>query len=164
MQKRSITDDILLQSMQAENEAEVFEIFKACRQDLNWISNFSAGDRETFLWQQFEIEKKQYALFYPEAAFYLICYRQKTVGRLYLTSAAKDIRILDIGLLEDYRSMGIGSQVIQHLIHQALQNRQSLSLQVTWFNSSAFNFYQSLGFTVLNCTGIGYEMKYISQT
>lgn len=164
MQKRSITDDILLQSMQAENEAEVFEIFKACRQDLNWISNFSAGDREYFLWQQFEIEKKQYALFYPQAKFYLIYYKQKAIGRLYLTYTANDIRILDIGLLTDYRSMGIGSQVIQHLIQYALQNRQSLSLQVTWFNRSAFNFYQSLGFSVLNCTGIGYEMKYISQT
>lgn len=164
MNRIDIDDEISLLSITAEKEEYLFEIFKDCREYLEWQTFNTPLDREVFLKQQFYVEHSQYLSLYPEAKYFFISFKDQLIGRLYYSLGETELRILDMGITGLYRSSGIGKRVINYLIQFSEIEEKPISFHVSWFNQRAFNLYQSLGFVVTSSTGIGYEMKYSMQT
>lgn len=164
MGKVYIDNEIHLIPITSDKEERVFEIFKDCREYLEWQHFDTPLDREVFLKQQFYVEQSQYQSLYPEATYYFISFKDEVVGRLYYFLGETELRILDMGIINSHRSSGIGKRVIHYLIQFSEIEERPISFHVSWFNQKAFNLYQSLGFVVTSSTGIGYEMKYSMQT
>ncbi|MDX2101870.1 MAG: GNAT family N-acetyltransferase [Alphaproteobacteria bacterium] len=81
----------------------------------------------------------------PHSDFWVIEQGGQLVGRLYLFANAKDIRIIDIALLPEARSRGIGGALLTALQRCAAEEGKVLSIHVEATNR-ALTLYTRLGF------------------
>ena len=78
----------------------------------------------------------------------------KPVGRLYVDRREREIRILDITLLPEYRGAGLGTPLIQELLTEAEAAGKTLTIYVEFFGRSR-RLFERLGFTPIE--GDGYN-------
>jgi ribosomal protein S18 acetylase RimI-like enzyme len=79
-------------------------------------------------------------------------------GRLYVDRREKEIRIVDIALLPEFRGRGIGTSILQNLIAEAGTAGQTLTIHVEQHNP-AMRLYQRLGFRMIGEVGIYHLME-----
>ena len=152
--------NISLELLEAKHNEAVMKIFKESHPYLSGICGISEEQKNNIITQQFTIEQEQMISMYPEAELNMIIYEEKPVGIIYLYYGEKAHRILEIGLLEEYRGRGIGSHIVNRVIDNAVEKKKAVFLQVSWFNEAAYRFYEKLGFKLVENKGIAYEMKF----
>jgi len=109
--------------------------------------------QEEFLRMQFSAQHQYYQQHYSEASFELILWGGETVGRLYVSRWTKEIRIVDIALLSQFRGKKIGSQLMQEFFTEAKQKKIEISIHVEK-NNPAIKWYQGLGFQAIEDKGV----------
>jgi len=134
LRKASEADEVFLRTLYASTRANEKPL-------VSW----SAFHRTRFLGMQYEAQYKSYATQYPHAERLIIVIGGRAAGRLILNRSTDDIRIVDISLLPEHRSKGIGTSILSLLIEQAQDSHASLSLSVL-SDSPALRLYQRLGF------------------
>lgn len=143
------------------HEDFLLQLFKECRPDLEFIGNLHGKQKDAIIFQQFTIEQDQLSKMYPDAEFNIVMLNREPIGRLYIYYGKTTDRILEIGLLEKYRSLGIGKKLVIKVIQNATKMNKNVSLQVAWFNQRAYGFYEKLNFKIVKNIGISYEMYYM---
>jgi ribosomal protein S18 acetylase RimI-like enzyme len=83
----------------------------------------------------------------------------RPAGRLYVERTSKEIRLMDICLLPEFRKSGIGTYLMQTLIDDAKKDDLPISLHVEK-NSSSKDFYDRLGFQVIEDRQTHWFMEY----
>jgi ribosomal protein S18 acetylase RimI-like enzyme len=133
---RSITpgDDSFLASVYASSRAEELA-----------LTGWSEEQKAEFCRRQFDAQSAYYAVNYPGAAFQVIERDGVAVGRLYVARWEREIRIVDITLLPEFRGSGIGTTLLRELQEEARTAGKSLTIHVERFNR-ALELYQRLGF------------------
>jgi len=147
--------------VKAKHTEFLFKVFTQSRPDLALIDAVNDEEKATIIYQQFKMEEQQFIEMYPEGEFNIVMLNNLPIGRLYIHNGEKTDRILQIGLVEKYRSMGIGKKLVTRVTENALKKGKTVSLQVAWFNQGAYKFYEKLGFKVVENKGVSYEMHYI---
>lgn len=138
----------------------LLKLFKECRPDLALITSINEKQTDDIIYQQFTIEQEQLIIMYPNAEYNIVIFNGQLIGRLYINHGDTVDRILEIGLLDEYRSLGIGKELVTKVIQNALKKNKSVNLQVAWFNNMAYEFYEKMGFEVIENKGVFYEMQY----
>ncbi|WP_459481356.1 GNAT family N-acetyltransferase [Clostridium saccharoperbutylacetonicum] len=138
----------------------LLQLFKECRPDLAFIGNIEEQQKEALIFQQFSIEQEQLNTMYPNAEFNIVMFNKEPIGRFYINYGSLSDHIVEIGLLESYRGLGIGKKIMNMAIENALKMGKNISLQVTWFNQGAHDFYEKLGFKTIEDNGVFCEMIY----
>jgi len=101
-----------------------------------------------------------YANQYPGAEDWTISVEDGTpVGRYLLQKTLQGVRMVDFAILPEWRSHGIGTQVLQQLIHSTATNGLIFSLRVEK-NNRALYLYKRLGFTTVSSDEISFEMEW----
>ncbi|SHK52194.1 Acetyltransferase (GNAT) family protein [Clostridium cavendishii DSM 21758] len=139
----------------------LIRLFKESHEELNLITNINEEEKEKIIYSQFIMEQQQLRQAYPEAKLNIIICNNEPIGKLYINYGYKEERILEIGILKKFRRQGICKKIVTKVIEEALVKEKAVSLQVAWFNVVAYNFYENLGFKVIEDKGAFYEMKYI---
>lgn len=139
----------------------LLQLFKECRPDLAMIGGINEKQIEGIIFQQFAIEQEQLMKMYPDAEFNIVMLNEEPIGRLYIYHGKLSDHIVEIGLLESYRGLGIGKKIMTTAIKNALRKGKDVSLQVTWFNKGAYTFYEKLGFKPIENNGVFWEMRYM---
>lgn len=152
---------ISLVPVQSRHDEFLLQVFKESRIDLAYINGISEEQKSMIILQQYKIEQEQLKQMYPNAKFNIVMMNEKTVGRLYIHNGEISDRILQIGLLEEYRGMGIGKMLVKLVIEDAMKRGKNVQLQVAWFNEAAYRFYEKLGFKIIENNGVAYEMQYM---
>ena len=75
------------------------------------------------------------------------------MGRLYVARWEKEIRIVDITVLPEFRGSGIGTELLRDLQDEARTAGKSLTIHVERFNR-ALELYQRLGFKQVEDKGV----------
>ena len=153
---------VSLCQVESSHKDFLLQLFKECRQDLALVGNLTEKQKDNFILQQFTIEQEQLSKVYPDAEFNIVMFNEKPVGRFYIYHGKLLNHIVEIGLLEAYRGLGIGKKIINMAIENALKNGKNVSLQVAWFNQGAHNFYEKLGFKTIENNGVFCEMRYMN--
>lgn len=122
-------------------------------------TNWSEDEKLAFLKMQFQLQHRHYTTYYPHAAFDKIIVNGQDAGRLYVDRWDKEIRIMDIALLPEYRGKGIGYHFMRRLMDEAQTKQVPVSLHVEYFNP-AVQFYERLGFEKTDDTGVYHLMKW----
>ena len=94
---------------------------------------------------------------------WLILSQDKPIGRLRLENNGDSIHIGGIQILPEFQGGGIGGDILDKLIIQAIQNHQSLTLTVHKTNTKAIKFYHSKKFKITKETDAQYEMQFNNQ-
>lgn len=139
----------------------LLKVFTESRPELSLINGVSEEQKASIILEQFIIEQKQLLQIYPEAELNIVMLNNQPVGRLYVHHGENADRILEIGLLEEYRGLGIGRKLVSTVIENSAQLGKVVRLQVAWFNQGAYAFYARIGFKVIKNQGVSFEMQYM---
>ncbi len=134
------------------------EVYKSTRAAEMEMVDWPEQEKERFINQQFESQHSYYQQVYQDATFETICLGNEPVGRLYLWESDRQIRIVDIALLPEFRNQGIGSRILKRLIEKSDLSSKVLCIHVEVYNQ-ALSLYQRLGFEVKDQTGVYHYME-----
>ena len=84
---------------------------------------------------------------------------ESPVGRLYIADIEGEIRIIDITILPEHRSAGIGTPIIQELMDEAKAVGKPLSIYVESFNRSR-GLFERLGFVKTGEIGYSHLLEW----
>jgi GNAT superfamily N-acetyltransferase len=143
------------------HEEFLMKVFIDTRKDLSYICGVNEEQKAAIIAEQFRMEQKQMLQIYPEAVLNIVMLNNEPIGRLFVHHGVCTDRILEIGLLERFRNMGIGGILVCSIIENAVKQNKTVSLQVAWFNQGALAFYERLGFKITKSNGVIYEMVFI---
>jgi ribosomal protein S18 acetylase RimI-like enzyme len=115
---------------------------------LDWPEDAKLG----FLRQQFSFQVKHYSTYYAGADFGILEHEGVPIGRLYLFRGERDLRIVDISLLPEWRGGGLGTLVLQAVLAEAGACGRTVSIHVEKFNP-AQRLYRRLGFRTIGEDG-----------
>lgn len=152
---------ISLCPVEPSHENFLLKLFTECRPDLALIIDVSKKQKASIISQQFTMEQQQLIQMYPDAELNIVMFNKEPVGRLYVHHGETADRILEIGLLEQYRGRGIGGKLVTTVIENAAKIGKTVRLQVVWFNQGAYAFYEKVGFQVIENRDVFYEMQYM---
>lgn len=103
---------------------------------------------------QFRAQRMQYSASYPSASREIVVLDGVAVGNLVVDRSSSEVRLVDVGLLPEFRGHGIGSALVSELIASGLP----VSLHVAKGNP-AQRLYARLGFEVVGDDGVYVGMR-----
>lgn len=137
-------------------------VYASSRAEELAATGWSEEQKEAFCRRQFDAQAAYYAANYPEASFQVIERDGVSIGRLYAARWEKEIRIVDITLLPEFRGSGIGTKLLRELQDEARAAGKSLTIHVERFNR-ALQLYQRLGFQQVEDKGVYLLLQWSSR-
>lgn len=156
----STTTEITLRPITPDDGALLYRIYASTREDEMNLVAWDAAQKEAFVRMQFTAQHSHYQQHYPDAAFDIILVNGQPAGRLYVDRWTKEIRIVDIALLPEYRNAGIGTTLLKGILEEATQAGKPVSIHVERFNP-ALHLYERLGFSTISENGVYYLMEWV---
>lgn len=158
----ALTDrGIALRPQRADDQDFLRRLYVSTRWDELAPSGWLDAQKLAFLSQQFQLQDLHYTRHYAQAARGIVTVAGQAAGRLYLLQQPGDLRIVDISLLPEHRSGGIGTALIGAVFDLARATSGKVSIHVETFNP-ARRLYDRLGFTPVGVTqgGIYHLMEW----
>lgn len=128
-----------------EDEAFLLGVYGSTRAEEIALTNWDSQQRDTFVRMQFIAQQLHYSQQYPGGEYLIILLDVTEIGRLYIANIGTEIRIIDITILPDYRSAGLGTQILKELMYEAKSMGLPLCIYVESFNRS-HGLFERLGF------------------
>lgn len=129
------------------------DVYASTRWDELAPTGWSDAEKSVFCRRQFDAQSAHYREHYPGALFQIIEQDGRGIGRLYVARWEREIRIVDISLLPEFRGGGLGTQLLRELQDEARSVSKSLTIHVERFNP-ALRLYQRLGFEQIEDKGV----------
>ena len=131
-------------------------VYTSTRADELAQVTWEPGQKETFVAWQFGLQRKEYDTRYPDARYDVVLVNEQPAGRIWIGEDDSQIRLLDIGLLEEFQNRGVGTLLVKQLIDEAVGKSKPLRHTVFVLNNNALRFYERLGFVTIEDLG-GYQ-------
>jgi ribosomal protein S18 acetylase RimI-like enzyme len=148
---------ISLDPVSAADEPVLYQTFASTRADEMALTGWSEEQKESFLRMQYEAQRSSYLMQIPDAEYSVIRCDGKAVGRLIVERGKREIHLVDIALLPEFRAKGIGSTLMEAILMEARLGAKTVRLHVERFNP-ALHWYERLGFEAVNGGPIYLEM------
>lgn len=111
-----------------------------------------------FLAQQAEAQSKHYAVHYAGAEHRLLLAGGHPIGRILLYRMPKEIRVVDLALLEAFRGKGIGTRLMRDVLDEGTFTGRAVTIHVEKFNP-ALRLYARLGFEPAEDKGVYWFLR-----
>src|SRR3982750_615906 len=115
---------ITLRTVTVEDEAFLLNLYGWSRAAELAMTPWTPEQREAFVRMQFAAQDSFYRKEYPDAEFNVILRDGEPVGRLYVRRETDLIRIMDIIVLPDFRNLGVGGELINNLLDEAVKTER----------------------------------------
>ena len=149
---------IELRPVEEKDEIFIETVYRSTREEELSFTNWGEPQKQAFISMQSKAQLAEYKTNYPGASFQIIIYKKKNAGRFYTWENENEIRLIDIALLPQYRSKGIGTFLLGELIKKSNRVQKKISLHVDPVNP-ALQFYLRLGFVHIKNNGRYYFME-----
>lgn len=143
----------------SDDQDFLFQVYCSTRQEEVHSWGWTAEQAAAFLRMQFDARRRSYAAAYPSGVESILDEGGTPIGSLLVRRSPKEIQLVDIALLPDYRNRGIGTRIISELIREAANSKAALRLSVLAGNP-AIRLYERLGFLVTDKGTMYLEMEH----
>lgn len=150
---------ISLRPVTSEDEAFLFEVYASTRRAEMAAWGWDPSQQEAFLKMQFRAQHQAYGMEDEGTDSKLILLEGKPVGRLVVNRTKDEILLIDIALLAEHRSGGIGTTLIKDLFDEATRAGKPVRLHVLK-NNRAIGLYERLGFKTTGEQGMHFLMEW----
>jgi ribosomal protein S18 acetylase RimI-like enzyme len=148
--------NVSLRPVTADDKEFLISIYYGTRaQELAQVQ-WEEGQKEAFVRWQFEMQQQEYQKRFPDARYDVILVDGVPAGRIWVGMDDKQIRLLDIAVMEQFQNRGVGTILLRRLMEEATRLNKPLRHMVFVLNDNAHRFYERLGFTVIEDLG-GYK-------
>jgi GNAT superfamily N-acetyltransferase len=114
---------------------------------------WSEGRKRAFVADQFAAQSAHYAEHYAHASFDVVLVDGAPAGRLIVARQEGVLKVIDIALVPEHRSRGIGTRLLRPLLDEASQSGAKVEIYVERFNP-AMTLYERLGFRPVADDGV----------
>jgi GNAT superfamily N-acetyltransferase len=153
---------ITLRDELPEDGPHLFALYASTRAEEMAAVSWTIEQKLAFLQMQFDAQRTFYKEKYPSATYQVIVDSNVAVGRLYVLRRAELIRILDITLVPEKRSEGVGTQLIKRLLEEGTRSHRPVQVYVETFNP-CLGLFERLGFSRRAEEGINYLLEWIPE-
>lgn len=125
----------------------LFSLYVSTRTDELSLFPWDETQKLAFLQQQFAAQSGDWNRTVPHARRQIIFVDGIRAGRLYVDfrTSQKELRLVDISLLPQFRNRGLGKRILEGLVDEADERGWRISLHVA-LNNPAQRLYARLGF------------------
>lgn len=149
-----------LRAVKPEDDPFLLSVYGSTRdKELSQVE-WPAGQRETFLHWQFNLQRKEYDARFPDARYQIVIIDGEPAGRIWIGEREEEIRLLDIAILPQFQNRGAGTLLVKNLIASATASGKTLRHMVFVLNDDAHRFYERLGFRIIEDLGAYKHMEY----
>lgn len=154
---------ITLRPVTSADEEFLFSVYASTRSEELARVPWTKEQKDAFVRMQFVAQQQHYPAQYPQANHDVISADGVPVGRIYLDGSGEGLHILDVTVLPQYRSAGIGSKVLRQVLDEAARRSVPVTIYVESFNPS-LRLFQRLGFQVAEENGFQLLLKKLPQS
>jgi ribosomal protein S18 acetylase RimI-like enzyme len=158
--EQNIHQNLSLRPTESADEAFLETLYADTRREELAVFNWSREQENAFFKMQFEMQTRAYRMQSPDAAYYIVELGATPVGRLIVERREREIKLIDISLLSEFRNRGIGAFLLENLKAEAAASEKTVFLLVLKTNESAKRFYERLGFTVVEEADLYFAMRW----
>lgn len=149
---------ITLRPVEEKDESFIETVYRSTREEELNFTNWGEQQKQAFIRMQSIAQLAEYKTKFPGAAFRIIVYKKRDAGRYYIWENDREIRLLDITLLPQFRAKGIGAFLLGELIKKSNKVQKKISLHVEPDNR-ALQLYSRLGFIHVKNNGRHFYME-----
>jgi ribosomal protein S18 acetylase RimI-like enzyme len=132
----------------ASDDAFLYALFST-----TWESEVAALPNQNLAQHVLRIQhiaqERRFASRYPGHDRFVVLVDDRPAGRLYVHQSGLSMHVVDLTLMPEFRSRGLGSSVVRDLFEVAAQERQSVTLRVGRRNRQATDLCSRLGFSLV---------------
>ncbi len=154
---------LTLRPVTNDDEEFLLSVYDSTREEELAQAEWQPGHREAFVKWQFEMQRREYDVRFPDAEYDLILIDGEPAGRIWIGSDDKQIRLLDIAILPGFQNRGAGTLLLRWLIDEAKAAGKPLRHMVFVLNNDAHRFYERLGFVIIEDLGAYKHMEWKSE-
>jgi GNAT superfamily N-acetyltransferase len=137
---------ITLRPITPDDMEFLLRVYHSTREEeLAMVVDWTAEMKNAFIYQQFNAQHAWYQEHYQGATFDVILIDGAPAGRLYIHRRSKEIRLVDITLLPEFRKGGLGTSILHDLMAEGKAAGKPVTIHVEIYNP-AMRLYQRLGF------------------
>ena len=151
-----------LRPVTADAEEFLLSVYASTRDAELSQADWAEGQREAFVKWQFEMQRREYDVRFPDAEYNVVMVDEERAGRIWIGRDDEHIRLLDIGLLPEFQNRGAGKVLLQRLIDESARTGKALRHMVFVLNNDAHRFYERLGFVMIEEFGAYKHMEWRS--
>jgi ribosomal protein S18 acetylase RimI-like enzyme len=137
----------------------LMQVFASTRADELAIVPWTLEQKRAFLVHQFSAQRQHYRTYFPDAAFDVLERNGSAIGRLYVDERQTRIHVIDIVLIPEVRSGGIGTAILSAIQDYAVTRAKGVDIFVERMNP-AKALYDRMGFKVIREEEIYLEMDW----
>jgi ribosomal protein S18 acetylase RimI-like enzyme len=142
-----------LRPIAAEDMSFLLRVYRSTREEeLAMVVDWSDEQKDWFILMQFNAQHTWYQEHYVGASFDVILDDGVPAGRLYVHRREKEIRLVDISFVPEFRGRGLGTGLLRDLCAEAEAAGKPLTIHVEKYNP-AMRLYERLGFIRIDETG-----------
>lgn len=130
-----------------EDEAFLYDVYCSTRKEEVSCWGWGNDELDAFFRMQFHCQRRSYESQYPHARQKIVWNQGVRVGRIIVGETAQEMRLIDISLLPEYRSIGIGTTLLKELKDAAATCGKPIRLHVLRSNR-ALSLYERNGFRI----------------
>ncbi len=150
---------IALRSAVADDEHFMSCVYASTREDELSVLGWGEAQTGDFLKMQFEAQSRFFRAEFPGSGYEIVLLNDQPVGRIFVNRRYDEIRIVDIALLSEYRSQGIGTELIEAILREAAEAGKPVHLHAERHNR-ALRLYLRLGFRPVGDDGVYLAMEW----
>lgn len=151
---------MVLRSVTDADEEFLLSIYAGTRADELGQAAWEPGQQEAFVKWQFDLQRREYGVRFPDAEYYVIMIDDSRAGRIWIGQDEQQIRLLDIAILPEFQNRGAGTILLRWLIDESKRAGKVLRHMVFVLNNDAHRFYERLGFVVIEEFGAYKHMEF----
>jgi ribosomal protein S18 acetylase RimI-like enzyme len=131
----------------------LLRVYRSTREEeLAMVVDWTDEQKDVFVRHQFDAQHIWYRDHYEGAQFDVILVDGVPAGRLYVHRRNREIRLVDITLLPEFRKGGIGTSLLRDLLAEGEAEGKPVTIHVEVFNP-AMRLYERLGFSPIEERG-----------
>lgn len=154
-----VTEQIELRRVEVPGDEDLLlKIYCSTRDDLS-APGLDPEMQRALMAMQYEAQVKSYELQYPNADHYIVIFEGVAVGRFMLERNPNEILGIDLAILPEYRSTGIGTTVIRSTFRECAETDRTFVFHVLRTNR-AIGLYLRLGCVIAGETASHYRMEW----
>lgn len=151
--------EVAFRAVQDGDAERLLAIYASTRAEELAQVAWDGAQKDAFVRMQFEAQRKFYESEYPGAEFQIILVTGEPAGRLYVHRREREIRIMDIALLPEFRGRGIGTRILENLLAESARTTRPVTIHVESFNP-AQRLYERLGFKRIGSNGVYHLLEW----
>lgn len=148
-EKQTIQQNPSLRPAEPADETFLETVYAETRRGELAILNWSRQQENDFFKMQFRLQNQTYKMQFPNADYLVVELNKVPVGSL-IVERSGEIKLVNIALLPEFRSQGIGTFLLKQLQAEAKTANKSLTLHVLKTNDRAVSLYKRSGFAIIN--------------